>query len=309
MKRILRPLMISLTLAFAAFVSAVLDAWTTPDYYKVTLTLATLAFSHFIFKVVLFYLLYAHLDSSRVRYSIQKVLTISHLLVATLFVLRIWLPDSNTLLAAYGFFAAAIAFAVQDLFKNIIGGIIILLRSPYKVGHRVQIDAAYGDVIDVGILYTTLLEIKEWVSGDQPTGRIVRVANGKVITKDVKNYTSDHSFIWDEIHIPITHESDWVQAEKIISGILQETTNAISMKAMQEISHLRTKYYMQSDDIDPHVYIEITDNWTSLFVRYVVDARRRRSVRDDIMRAIKTAFAKEKQIEIASATSTVTVKK
>ncbi len=309
MKRIIRPLMVSLALAFLAFVSAILDAWTGPDYYKITLTLATLALSHFIFKVGLYYLLYTHLDSSRIRYSLQKILTIAHLLVATLFVLRVWLPDSNTLLAAYGFFAAAVAFAVQDLFKNIIGGVIILLRSPYKVGHRVQIDTAYGDVIDIGILFTTLLEIKEWVSGDQPTGRIVRVANGKVITKDVKNYTSDHSFIWDEIHIPITHESDWVKAEKILSGILQDATNTISMKAMQEISHLRTKYYMQTDDIDPHVYLEITDNWTSLYARYVVEARRRRGVRDGIMRSIKTEFAKEKQIEIASATSTVTVKK
>tara|TARA_B100002051_G_C16735127_1_gene640774 strand:- start:276 stop:1220 length:945 start_codon:yes stop_codon:yes gene_type:complete len=309
-KRIIPSLAVSLTLfAFAALLY-VIDWWNEDWSSKqLALTFLILGSTHLIFRVIIYAALIYHVNSRRMRYSLSKTLTLLHLFVATLFVLRVWLPDSTTLLAAYGFVAAAVAFSIQDLFKNFIGGVVILVRSLYRVGDRIQVGEVYGDIIDIGILYTTLLEMRAWVAGDQSTGRIVRVPNGKVITNDVVNYTADHSFIWDEVHIPVTHESDWKKAEQILSEIVTEITNDVSASAMEEIRHLQSKYFLTNDNVEPHVYMQITDNWTSLYARYMVSARERRTIQDKVMRLIKERFDKERKITVASATSTVTIAK
>ncbi|MEZ4195280.1 MAG: mechanosensitive ion channel [Candidatus Paceibacterota bacterium] len=310
MNKIMPSLAVSLTLfafAFLLYSISLWDtAWASP---QLTYTFLILGSTHLVFRVLVYSLLLRHIQSGRVRYSLSKTLTLLHLFIASLFILRIWLPDSTTLLAAYGFVAAAVAFSIQDLFKNFIGGAVILVRSLYKVGDRIQIGETYGDIIDIGVLYTTLLEIRAWVAGDQSTGRIIRVPNGKVITSDVINYTADHSFIWDELHIPVTHESDWRRAEQILTDIINELTNELNASAMEEIRHLQSKYFLTNENVDPHVYMVITDNWISLYARYIVSARERRNVQDKIMRQIKDRFDNEPGIIIASETTTITVSK
>ncbi len=300
-KNILRPLAISaLFFTFALFsylVSLWSDVWSSS---KLTTTFLVLGSTHFLFRVLIYYSIVHRLHIGRVRYSLSKTLTLIHLFVALLFVLRVWLPDSNALLAAYGFVAAAIAFSVQDVFKNLIGGITILIRNLYQVGDRIEIDGSYGDVIDIGIFYTTLLEIRGWVSGDQSTGRLIKIPNGTVITKPVFNYNSDHSFIWDEVHIPVTHTSDWKKAESIIKGIIDDVSNSITTSAMSDIQKLQSKYFLTNDNTEARVYMYVTDNWISLYARYITDVRERRNTQNFVMREIMEAFSKEKKITIAS---------
>lgn len=310
MKKILPSLSVSVILFLLASILYAID-WLNTEWSskQLAITFLILGSTHFLFRVLIFATLLYRVPSGKMRYSLSKTLNLVHLSVATLFVLRVWLPDSNTLLAAYGFVAAAVAFSIQDLFKNFIGGVVILIRSLYKVGDRIQIGDTYGDIIDIGILYTTLIEMRAWVSGDQSTGRIVRVPNGKIITTDVINYTADHSFIWDEIHIPVTHQSDWKRADQILNEIITETTSELSAGAMEEIHHLQSKYFLTNRNIEPHVYMVITDNWMSLYARYIVSARERRNVQDRIMRMIKDRFDDEERITIASSTATITLTK
>ncbi len=308
MKKILASLSVSVSLfALSAFLY-VIDFWNESWSSKpLALTFLVLGTTHFIFRVVIYYVLVHHIKHGKVRYNLSKTLTLIHLFIASLFILRIWLPDSTALLAAYGFVAAAVAFSVQDLFKNLFGGILIIIRSLYRVGDRIQIGETQGDIIDIGILYTTLLEIRAWVAGDQSTGRIILVPNGKVINTDVVNYTADHSFIWDEIHVPVTHDSDWKKADKILNEIIIETTNELSTSALEEIKHLQSKYFLTNDNVEPRVYMVLTDNWISLYGRYIVSVRERRNVQDQIMRTLKDRLDKEKKIFIASTTSSITI--
>lgn len=284
-------------------VSIWLENWSSKE---LTTTFFILAATHFLFRVVIYYILVANLSSGKVRYTLSKVLTLTHLFVASLFIMRVWLPDSSALLAAYGFIAAAIAISIQGVFKNAIGGVLILIRSLYRVGDRVQLGKDYGDVLDVGILYTRILEIQNWVAGDQPTGRIVSVPNGIVISGSTHNYTADHTFIWDEIHVPITYQSDWQKAEAIMKEVVTEHTAEVSVQAREEIEHLKSKYFLTTGSIEPNVYIQTTDNWISLYLRYTVNSRERREVNSRIHRDILTRIQKEKKIEIASATMSIT---
>jgi len=152
--------------------------------------------------------------------------------------------------------------------KNIAGGIIIILTAPFKAGDRIQVENDTGDVLDIRLFYSTLMEIREWVDGDQYSGRIVQIPNGFILNKPVKNYTKDFSFIWDEIHFMLTYDSDWKKAKEIVLRITHE----------------------------------ITDNWIDMRLRYVVDPRKRRLVRHLLNEKILEAFDQEKDIKIASVT-------
>ncbi len=62
--------------------------------------------------------------------------------------------------------------------------------------------------MDIGVLYTTITEVGEWINGNQATGRLSIIPNSNVLTNNVNNFTKDHNFIWDEISLPITYDSD-----------------------------------------------------------------------------------------------------
>lgn len=278
----------------------------TYDLSKIALSLSVLTTSYLFFKLILDDILSKKITQKKTRYTFRKITSLLHIFITSLLVFRIWIPDGTTLVAVYGFIAAAIAFSIQDVFKNFVGGLMIFIKNVYRVGDRITINNKTGDVVDIDIWYTYLLEIQEWVAGDQPTGRVVTVPNAEVISGSVSNYTDDHSFIWDEIHVPITYTSNWKKAEKIIQEIMNNYTADITPIAQKEIKKLEEKYFLSSANTQSNVFIKITDNWISLYGRYVTYARERRILNSHINKAILEAFENESDITIASTTVTVT---
>ena len=122
---------------------------------------------YLIFKVILEGLVAARIGDNKTRYSFRKGVSLGFLAIVTLIILRAWVEDPQTLLVAYGLVAAGVAIALQDLFKNFVGGLTLMINGSYRVGDRIEIDDRYGDVLDIGLMYTTLLELRSWVKGDQ----------------------------------------------------------------------------------------------------------------------------------------------
>ena len=183
---------------------------------------------------------------------------------------------------------------------------MIIISSMYRIGDRIAIDNNFGDVMDIGVLGTTLMEIRGWVSGDQPSGRLLIIPNGLVINHAVYNYTRDHSFVWDEISIPLTYDSDWKRAKDRVLSIIIAETAATTMQADAEIERIGEKYYLPKKVVDPSAYISLTDNWITLDVRYVTDARNRRILHSRLSELVLSALEKEDTITISSTTMTVT---
>ena len=188
------------------------------------------------------------------------------------------------------------------MLKNIAGGIIIILTAPFKAGDRIQVENDTGDVLDIRLFYSTLMEIREWVDGDQYSGRIVQIPNGFILNKPVKNYTKDFSFIWDEIHFMLTYDSDWKKAKEIVLRITHEITDSFEAVAKNELIGMGGKYFIHPSDVEEKIYTKITDNWIDMRLRYVVDPRKRRLVRHLLNEKILEAFDQEKDIKIASVT-------
>ncbi len=242
------------------------------------------------------------IKNMKTRYAFQKAIGILQIIFSLMIVLHIWIENPRELLVSYGLIGAAATFALRDYIKNLAGGLTLVFSNLYSVGDRIEIEGKDGDVIDINPLYTTIMEIKEWVSGDQPTGRLTMIPNGFVLTSPVNNYTKDHEFIWDEIQLPIRYGSDWKKAQKLIKKTVKDKTKDLYPMVDKGVSTLKEKYFYMSKDLEPTIYIELTDNWINLHIRFVTNARSRRKFKSKISTAILKRVEKEKNITIASET-------
>ena len=236
------------------------------------------------------------------RYTLKKAVSTIISILSFSALLAIWFQETTTLVVAYGILSAGIAIALQDLLRNVAGGIIIALTGAFKAGDRMQIEKEMGDVLDINVFYTTLMEIQEWVDGDQYSGRIIQIPNSFVLNKPVKNYTKDFSFIWDEIHLMLTYSSNWKKAREIVIKIAHEITSPLEMLAKNELVKMGGKYFIEPGDVEEKIYIKITDNWIDLRLRYVVNPHKRRLIRHLPNEKILEAFSQEEDIKIASVT-------
>jgi len=273
-----------------------------PNVYlqRVTSTAIALALLYLVFRFILEQMIVVRLRTAKTRYALRKVLTILYGLLFLAVAAAIWLENVQALSVAYGLLAAGIAIALQDLVKNLAGGMILLLGRIYSVGDRIEAEGKYGDVMDIGILYTTLLELRQWVAGDQPTGRLTIMPNGYVLSGSLQNYTKDHDFIWDEITIPITYDSDWKKAAKKILDIIEKQTRNTTEQAEKEIEKIEEKYYLPRKTIEPAIFMTLTDNWITLNVRYVTDVRERRATHNRLTQILLEEIQKSDTIRIAS---------
>lgn len=265
-------------------------------------TLLALAIAYALFRVIAEQVGARRIRDAKTRYALRKALSVTFWAVSVIAIVRIWVPDPQALMVAYGLVGAGVAIALQDLFKNIAGGFVLFLGGAFRVGDRIAVGALRGDVIDVGMLYTSLLEIGEWVDGDQATGRISIFPNGLVLSSTVHNYTKDHGFLWDEIVLPITYDSDWKTAQERIREIVSEATSKDTDAAKREVQRLEEKYYLSPRNIEPAVFIAPNDNWIAFHIRYVTRVRDRRLVRDRLSHEILAMIERRPDIHIASQT-------
>ncbi|MFH1682689.1 MAG: mechanosensitive ion channel domain-containing protein [Candidatus Woesearchaeota archaeon] len=273
------------------------------DYLgKLFYTFLSLGIVYFLFKVLAEEVVIRTLKDQKARYSFKKIIFILTWMLFIFITAAIWIKDPQSLLIAYGIIGAGIAIALQDVIKNFVGGIVLLITKIYRVGDRIEINGEHGDVIDISVLYTSVLEIKEWIKGDQATGRIKMIPNSQVLSNTIDNYTKDHSFIWDEIVIPITYNSDWKKAKTLILKIVEKETAAMTKQAAGEISRLSEKYYLGTRPTEPNIFIKLTDNWIEFNIRYITDSRQRRKINDLLSNLILEKIQTSKNIQLASQT-------
>jgi len=294
-------------LVIGSILLAVLDfAYPDPLLEKAIYTLTAISIIYFIFEILLEGAILKKVKVSNTRYSLKRTFSALSLVTYALTFLAIWIAETQYILLSLGLIGAAIAFALQDIFKNFAGGIMIFLHGIYQVGDRIEFHQKFGDVIDIGILYTILMETREWVSGDQVTGRLTVVPNGGVLTGVVHNYTRDFNFIWDELTIPITYDSDWMLAKSLILEIVKKETDEAVKKAETVLKGLEGEYYFTKRAIEPSVFLTLTDNWISFGIRYVTEVTNRRILHDKLSRAILEEIGKSEKITIASTTISIT---
>ena len=208
-------------------------------------------------------------------------------LLGAIALLLIWLGPGSNLTVAMGILGAGIAFASQEIIGSFTGYLNIVTGNLLHIGDRVRIGNVVGDVLDISILRTTVMEIGEWVRADQYTGRIVTVANRVVFSDAVFNYTQHWRFLWDEIMIPVTYASDWRRAGEIMLEHGKTYASPFQAQAQAELQALLDRYPLHETAVEPTLFVAMTDNWIELTLRYVLEARGRRKVRSQLHQGLR----------------------
>lgn len=242
-------------------------------------------------------------DDSKLLYQWSKGSAQVSFVLAFLLVAMIWLEAIQSLGTFLGLLSAGIAIALKDLVASLAGWIFILWRRPFQLGDRIQIGSHAGDVVDIRIFQFTLLEIGNWVAADQSTGRIIHVPNARLLTEPMANYTSQFQFIWNEMPVLLTFESDWRRAKDLLTGILEEKVGGAVSEAEKAIRTASRRFFIHFKKLTPKVYTSVEDSGVLLTLRFICHARQRRGTAEDLWEAILDAFSKEPDIDFAYPTT------
>ena len=238
-------------------------------------------------------------DDERLQYKWRKNLTYVSVFLGFIIVGNIWFEGLQSLATFLGLLSAGLAIALRDPVTDFAGWIFIIWRKPFDVGDRIQIGDVKGDVIDIRVFKFTVLEIGNWVHADQSTGRVVHVSNHNIFTDSLANYTSDFEFIWNELEVLVTFESDWQKAKEILQEIADKHLQDFVDRAQQQVRRAKKSYLIYYKYLTPIVYTDVKDSGVQLTVRHLSDPRRRRSISQKIWEDILKRFEEHDDIELA----------
>ncbi len=225
----------------------------------------------------------------------RQAINIGTTVLLLLGLLSIWFDDPTRLATALGLVTAGLAFALQKVVTAIAGYFVILRGNTFSVGERITMGGVRGDVIGLGFIQTTIMEMGQpptvqsadpamWVRSRQYTGRIVTVTNDKIFDEAVYNYTRNFPYLWEEISLPIPYAADRERAEQIMLEAARRHTMTNGDQIQHALDAMMRRYFMQPTSIEPKVYYRLTDNWLELTVRFLVEDRGVRDVKDAMSR-------------------------
>ena len=245
----------------------------------------------------------ARIEDVDLRYRTRKGVTSATWALALLLAAGQFSDALSGLGAAIGIAGAGIAFALQEVIASAAGWLAVRFGSFFTVGDRVQLGGIKGDVIDIGILRTTLMEVGQWVDGDLYNGRVVRVANSFVFKEPVFNYSAGFPFLWDEIKVPVRYGSDAALARETLTQISVALTQDSQREAAAKWAQMVREFRLEAARLEPMVTMALNDNWMEFTVRYIVHFQRRRTTRDLLFQRVLAAFdAAPERLALASAT-------
>ncbi|MBF0290048.1 MAG: mechanosensitive ion channel family protein [SAR324 cluster bacterium] len=238
-------------------------------------------------------------SETRSVYRWRRATLYTYTILLSLIIGSIWARGIANLTTFLGLASAGIAIAMHDTIANMAGWVFIISRKPFKVGDRIEIGKSAGDVIDVRIFEFSIVEIGNWVDADQSTGRIIHIPNSKVLREPLANYHIGFEYIWNEIPVLITFESDWKRAKEILQQVASEHVEHLSQGVQEQIRSAAKKYFIFYGTLTPIVYTTVKDSGVLLTIRYLVSPRQRRSTEQNVWESILDLFAQENNIELA----------
>ncbi len=235
--------------------------------------------------------------TAQLRFWSRQGISLLAAVVLVLGLLSIWFNDPTRLATAFGLVSAGVAFALQQVITSLAGYLVILRGNTFTVGDRISMGGVRGDVMRLGFIQTTIMEMGQppsvqgadpamWVRSRQFTGRIVTVSNSQIFSEPVYNYSRDFPFIWEEMMIPITYQADRGFVERtLIEAARCHAADPDTMAASAK-EHLQRSFGVEPIELEPRVFWRITDNWMELTVRFIVGTHEIRGAKDAMTRHI-----------------------
>ena len=277
--------------------------WLSTDMAKkLAITLVALVV-FYILKTITTKVICRKIEDDKRRYHIRRTVSYVFTFIMVIMIGSFWFQGIASLSTFLGLASAGLAVAMHDTIANMAGFFFIEARKPFKVGDRIQLEGFKGDVIDIRLFQFSIVEVGNWVDADQSTGRIIHVPNSMVLRSPLSNYHIGFEYIWNEIPVLITFESNWKKAKELLLGIGRENAEYLSQGAQAQIRNAARKYLIVAGKLTPTVYTTVKDSGVMLTIRYLVDPRQRRGTEQKMWEDILDAFAKESDIDLAYPTT------
>ncbi len=270
--------------------------------WKVILSLGVFIFLTLL-RTVIGIVIKRKIKDTKKLYNSRRIIVYAYTILLALTIGPIWFRGFSSITTFLGLVSAGLAIALHDTIANIAGWLFIIFRKPFKVGDRIQIGETAGDVIDIRLFQFSMVEIGNWVDADQSTGRIVHVPNSKVMREPLANYHIGFSYIWNEIPILVTFESDWKKAKVLLQEIVGDNVQHLSHGAEEQIRNAAEKYMIFYGALTPIIYTSVKESGVLLTIRYLVEPRQRRKTEQQIWEAVLEAFSRDNYIELAYPTT------
>lgn len=240
-----------------------------------------------------------YVDDPARRYRAQRLIVRLVASVAVVSIILLWSPGQRDVLTVLTVIGAGVALALREVLLSLVGWLHLVMRAPYRQGERIEVNGVRGDVIDVRMLHSTMMEIGGWVDAEQSTGRLVHVPNSWVFLYPVYNYTRGFRFIWNEIAVTVTFRSDWKAAREIMLSLAQVSADIVEQQAKEELRRMSRDYLVHFSILTPFVYVRLVDNGVRLTLRYLCEARKRRGTEHALTISMLDAFKEHGSIELA----------
>jgi len=221
-----------------------------------------------------------HFRRQDARYRARKFVVFAGYIVALTFIAVLFEDRLGRVGVALGIAAAGLVVALQDLIASMAGWLAIAWSNLYKVGDRVQIGEIRGDVIDVSFTRTEVVETGSWVGNDLYNGRVVRIPNSVALKSPIFNYSQGFRFLWDEVKIQLTPDSDHVLARNVLLGIATEAVAGYRMEAEISWKRVTDNFRMEDVSLNPTVSLIVRNGMLEFTLSYIVDYTNRTSMQD-----------------------------
>lgn len=265
-------------------------------------TFAVIAF-FWLLRNVLVRFLSNRVQDTAERYRWRKNLGTILTFLTFVFIIQIWFDGIGSLATFFGLLSAGLAIALRDPVSDFAGWLFLITQRTFTVGDRIQVGDVRGDVIDIRMLKFTLLEIGNWVEADQSTGRVIHIPNQRVFRENIFNYTSDFEFVWNEIAVVVTFESDWKKAKALLQEVADTLMADFKPTAEKELRRASNSYLIRFTHLTPIVYTDVIDFGIRLTVRYLSAPRKRRKMAEDFWEEILDRFNADPTLDFAYPTT------
>jgi small-conductance mechanosensitive channel len=235
-------------------------------------------------------------EEKRVTFWVRQLIRLLGIVVVIVGIIEIWHPSAKSAGGAIGLITAGVAVALQRVITAFAAYLIILRGKIFNVGDRITIGGVRGDVIALDFMQTTVLEIGEtpgeqgdapsvWITARQYTGRMIRVTNDKIFDSPVYNFTRVFPYLWEEMQLPISYKDNRREAERLLLEVGRKHTDDIVREAKPHIEKLVKEYRLATTpEIEPHVYMRLTDNWVNFSLRFLIPIEGGRKIKDAMSR-------------------------
>jgi small-conductance mechanosensitive channel len=217
------------------------------------------------------------------KYILKKLISVTGLLLAVLAVGIVWVESAQNIALFTGFFTVGVGVAFQDIFKSLIGAIIINSNENIKIGSLIEINKLTGRILDIGFLYTTILELESFENDGDPVGRYIQFPNNLYLIHDVKSFNKKYEYLWEEIQIKIDNSKSRSNLDKKIIDYYNDTLKKDFDSKKIEQFLKREKYYLKNQSQEIVSFINVVEGQLYFIVRMLVPFENKKETRSKML--------------------------